>query len=387
MGSHNWDGPGDPAAGDRSWPDGEATREDRPRRRGPFPPRIMPKFGGPPPPPTGSPPTGSPVVPPPPVSGAGTPGHGHGHTPGHGHSHTAGVPRVFIVLAALIAVILLGVCAAGVLLDEGGGDQPVAADGQAGRVEGGAGGLIGREGLDGIAAAGERLRERPYQVSFRFQRATSLIRADEPTPVRVATLTWSGELRSTGGADPSWDARSQVTAQGTDGVELGVVDSLAVVDTGGVRYLDSASHAGGRPWTASTGPDRGTYCWPAGTFRRADGGVTAIPLPVADPVEYLDVKSASVTTESLPADATRYLLDDGITPGDRLAAAIHALATATGIDLPEYALAITVTADGMLAGVELTGIGAAAGTTLSMIVHSPGAEVVITAPPADQVSG
>lgn len=375
MGSHNWDGPGDPAAADRSWPEGEATQENGPRRRGPFPPRIMPKFGGSPPP------TGSPVVPPPPVSDAGT----HGH--GHGHSHTAGVPRVFIVLAALIAIILLGICAAGVLLDDG-ASGPVAADGQTGRVEGGGGGLIGRENLDGIAAAGTLLRERPYRVSFRFQRATSLIRADEPTPVPAATLTWSGELRNTGGREPSWDARTQVTAQGADGTELGVVDSLVIVETGGVRYLNSASHAAGRqPWTAATGADRGTYCWPADPFRRADGGITAIPLPIADPVEYLDAKSASVTVESLPDDVTRYRLDDGITPGDRLAAAIHALATSTGVELPEYALSITVAADGTLAAVELTGSGATAGTTLTMTVHSPGAEVVVTAPPADQVTG
>ncbi|MDP9797280.1 hypothetical protein J2S43_005792 [Catenuloplanes nepalensis] len=376
MGSHNWDGPGDPASADRSWPEGEATQENRPRRRGPFPPRIMPKFGG-------APPTGSPVVAPPPVSGAGT------HP--HGHSHTAGVPRGFIVLAALIAIILLGICAAGVLLDEG-ADGPVAADGPAGRVEGGGGGLIGRENLDQVAAAGELLRERPYQVSFEFRRATSLIRTDEPTPVPVATLTWRGELRSTGGTEPSWDARTQVTAYGADGAELGVVDSLTVVDTGGVRYLNSASHSAsqapaGRPWTAATGADRGTYCWPAGTFRRADGGVTAIPLPVADPVEYLDVESASVTTEPLPENATRYLLAEGLTAGDRLAAAIHALATATGVDLPEYSLAVTVAADATLAAVELTGTGTADGTTLSMIVHSPGTDVVITPPPAGQISG
>ncbi|GAB7050495.1 hypothetical protein [Catenuloplanes indicus] len=374
MGSHNWDGPGDPASADRSWPEGEATQENRPRRRGPFPPRIMPKFGGPPPPPTGSP-----VVPPPPVSGAGT--HGHDHR----HSHTAGVPRVFIVLAALIAIILLGICAAGVLLDEGGG-QPVAAEGQTGRVDGS--GLIGREGLDEIAAAGELLRARPYQVSFRFRRATSLIRADEPTPVPAATLTWTGELRSTGGAEPSWDARTQVTAQSANGAELGVVDSLVVVETGGVRYLNSASYsAGRRPWTAATGADRSTYCWPAGTFRRADGEVTAIPLPVADPVEYLDVESASVTTESLPENVTRFLLDDAITPGDRLTAAIHALATSTGVDLPEYTLSITVASDGTLAAVELTGTGNADGTTLTMTVHSAGTGVVVTAPPADQVTG
>ncbi|MDR7281185.1 hypothetical protein [Catenuloplanes atrovinosus] len=371
MGSQNWDGPEQPPYRD----DAEATGENRPRRRGPFPPRIMPKFGAPPPAP---PPTGSPVVaspPPAPVV-----------DPHHGHRHTAGVPRAFIVLAAIIAVILLGICTATALLDEG-TELPAAADGQAGRVEGG-GGLIGRPSLDAIAAAGERLRQGPYQVSFRFQRATSLIRADEPTPVPARTLTWTGDLRSTGGTDPSWDVRSVVTAQGSDGADLGVVDTLTVVEIGGVRYLASAAHASGdRPWTAAAGPDRSTYCWPASAFRLADGGVTAIPLPVVDPAEFLDVESASVTAEPLPENATRYLLVPGITPGDRLAAAIRALATATGVDLPEYTLAVTLAADASLTAVELTGTGTAHGTALAMAVHSPGAEVVIDAPPPDQVAG
>lgn len=416
MGSHNWDGPGTPegaqpspspdrpaadspvsgasAAGD--WPEhDEPTKENRPRRRGPFPPRIAPRFGGAPPAPVPppAPPTGSPIAgPPPPVSGAG-PHHppGHGHL-GHGHSHgTGGLPRAFLVLVALVATILLGLCAAAALFN--GRDEVVpsaAAPTAGGRVEGAdeSGVLSERPSLDEIAAAGALLREQPYQVSFRFERGTSLLRVSEPAPVPAQTLTWAGDLRSTGGAGPSWDVRSQVTAQATGGVDLGVVDTLSIVEIGDVRYLGSAGRAsGGLPWIAVAGPDRGTFCWPGSDYRRAEGSDLPIPLPVADPAEYLDITSAEVGIEVLDDGATRYTLPSrGLAPGERLAAAVRALATATGVDTPEYTLTVTLAADGTLTAVELAGTGGTQGVALTMVPHSAGAPVSVAAPPEDQIS-
>jgi hypothetical protein len=405
MGSHNWDGPGTPEGAQPSpsparppadppgsggsapgaagqWPaHDEPTKEHGPRRRGPFPPRIAPRFGGAPPAPA-PPPTGSPIVgPPPPVSGA-----------GHGHSHGAGgLPRAFLVLVALVAVILLGLCAAAVLLDREDGEVPsAAAPVGGGRVDGASeGGVLSESpSLDGIEAAGVMLRERPYQVGFRFRRGTSLLRTGEPAPVPVATLTWAGDLRSTGGDRPSWDVRSQITGQGGDGVDLGTVDTLLVVETGDVRYLGSAGRTfGARPWIAITGPDRGTFCWPDTDYRSVEGSGMPLPLPVADPAEYLDITSAEVTTEPLADDATRYTLPSrGLEAGGRLTAAIRSLASATGVDTPEFTLAVTLAADGALISVELTGVGSSQGVSLTMVPHSPGAPVTIAAPPDDQVS-
>lgn len=291
------------------------------------------------------------------------------------------------MLVALVAVILLGLCTAAALFHD---DPPVpAAEAPAGgRVEGeNEGGVLSeRPSLDDIAAAGEKLREQPYQVSFRFRRGTSLLRAGEPAPVPVQTLTWAGDLRSTGGAGPSWDVRSQVTAQAGSGTDLGVIDTLSIVETGDIRYLDSAGRTvGDRPWIAIAGPDRGTFCWPAPDYRSAEGDNLPVPLPVADPVEYLDIAAAEVTIEQLDGDATRYTLA-GLKPGGRLTAALRSLATATGVDTPEYTLAITLGPDDTLTAVELTGVGASQGITLTMAPHSPGTPVTITAPPAELVS-
>ncbi|WP_051799483.1 hypothetical protein [Catenuloplanes japonicus] len=415
MGSHNWDGPGMPEGAQPSpspdrppadspgsggsaasgasgtsgdWPEhDEPTKENRPRRRGPFPPRIAPRFGGTPPasvPPP--PPTGSPIAGPPPISGAG-PHLGHGH----GHSHGSdGLPRAFLVLVALVAVILLGLCAAAVLISGTDAPEPTAAAPTGGRVEGGNDGgvMAERPSLDDIEAAGVTLREQSYQVSFLFRRSTSLLRASEPTPVPVKTLTWTGDLRSTGGEGASWDIRSQINGQATGGGDLGVVDTLSVVETGDVRYLDSDGRTfGDRPWIAVTGPDRGTFCWPAPEYRSAAGNDLPIPLPITDPVEYLDFTSAQVSEEKLQAGATRYTLSGGsLAAGERLTAALRSLATATGVETPEYTIAVTLAGDRTLTAVELTGTGASQGITLTMAPHSPGVPVTVTAPPADQVS-
>ncbi|MFI5844960.1 hypothetical protein ACIA8K_35195 [Catenuloplanes sp. NPDC051500] len=404
MGSHNWDGPGTPEGAQPSpspapppadspgsgasapgaaggWPAHDApTTESRPRRRGPFPPRIAPRFGGAPPAPA-PPPTGSPIVgPPPPVSGA-----------GHGHSHgTGGLPRVFLVLVALVAVILLGLCAAAVLFNDKNVVPSAAAPVGGGRVEGESeGGVMSeRPSLDGIEAAGVTLRERPYEVAFYFQRGTSLLRAGQPAPVPVATLTWTGDLRSTGGDLPSWDARSEITGQGRDGADLGTIDTLLVVETGDVRYLGSAGRSfGGRPWIAITGRERGTFCWPATGYRSTEGNDMPLPLPVTDPAEYLDITSAEVTTESLGDGLTRYTLPSrGLAPGERLTAAIRSLATAIGVDTPEYTLTVTLAAGGVLTGVELTGVGNSQGVVLQMVPRGAVGPVTIAAPPDDQVS-
>jgi len=298
---------------------------------------------------------------------------------------------VFLVLVALVAVILLGLCAAAVLIGDHDDVVPSAVAPIGGRVEGGSeGGVISdRPSLDDIEAAGVTLRARPYQVGFLFRRGTSLLRMSEPAPVPVQTLTWAGDLRSTGGAGPSWDIRSQVNGQAIGGADLGVIDTLSVVETGDVRYLGSAGRTfGDRPWIAVTGPDRGTFCWPDPDYRSAEGNDMPIPLPVTDPAEYLDFTSAEVTEESLPDGAVRYTLSGhGLAPGERLTAALRSLATATGVETPEYTIAVTLAADRTLTAVELTGTGASQGITLTMAPHSPGAPVVVTAPPAEQVSG
>ncbi|WP_033338250.1 hypothetical protein [Catenuloplanes japonicus] len=199
-----------------------------------------------------------------------------------------------------------------------------------------------------IHDAADRLRDSSYRVVF------DMTLSDPPA-------RWQGTMRTRGGQDAIWSVDGTASDDGT------VLDTVSIVDAGGVRYLNPEIKTfSGYEWAALDGPLRASYYWRHGR---------PVPLPEADPFVWCDLSDARMAVTAPTADGgLRYRLT-GWSPGPVLEGAL----IRTGLRDPAYTtLNLTLDEDGVPARLDITLPGA----VISLVVAGTGIREMIKVPEA-----
>jgi hypothetical protein len=201
-----------------------------------------------------------------------------------------------------------------------------------------------------IRHAADRLRTTSYRVVFDLVLSRQSVR-------------WQGTMRTLGGLDAIWSADGTVSDGPT------ILDTVSIVDAGGIRYLNPQVQTfSGYEWASLDGPMRASYFWRDGRPE---------PLPEADPFVWCDLSGARTAITAPTADGgVRYRLT-GWSPGPVLSGALNR----AGLhDLSAVTLDLTLSPSGTPARLDIT----LPGVTVSLVVAGTATRERIKVPEAGQ---